>query len=96
LPKNSVIKWLLTTEVEMDNATRGGLLGDYFAENELAAELDVTVRTVQRWRADREGPPATFIGSRPVYNKASARAWLKSRERNARSRRLAAREPTPP
>jgi hypothetical protein len=72
----------------MADRMEGGLLGDYFAENELAAELDVTVRTIQRWRADREGPPVTFIGNRPVYSKASVRAWLKNREEKAaRNRR---------
>ena len=71
----------------MDDTTGGALLGDYFAENELAAELDVTVRTVQRWRANREGLPATFIGNRPVYNKASVRSWLKGRERKTHNRR---------
>jgi hypothetical protein len=44
----------------MDDGTEGGLLGDYFAENELATEFGVTVRTIQRWREDRKGPPVTF------------------------------------
>jgi hypothetical protein len=71
----------------MDDRTEGGLLADYFSESELAAELGKDIRTIQRYRVLREGPPVTFIGKTPFYNKGSARAWLKAREqRTARNR----------
>ena len=57
------------------------LLGDFLSEEQFAAEIHKTVRTVQRWRAQRIGPPVTFIGKTPHYNKGSAQQWLRSRKR---------------
>jgi hypothetical protein len=52
------------------------LLKDYFSKAELALELEVTERTVDRWRALRIGPPVTYKGKTPIYRKSSARDWL--------------------
>ena len=37
-------------------AARPGLLDDYLSEEDLAAELQKDVRTLQRWRKLRVGP----------------------------------------
>jgi transcriptional regulator with XRE-family HTH domain len=58
-----------------------GLLLDYVSQAELAEQLGITVRTLARWRARREGPPPTFFTRKPVYRIEGVRAWLKSRER---------------
>jgi hypothetical protein len=61
------------------NATssrRAGLLDEYMSEAELAAELDKDVRTLQRWRQLRIGPPFAMNGIMPIYNIGKARQWL--------------------
>src|SRR5262245_48948198 len=52
----------------------------YDTEEETAAELDVTPRTLKRWRFQRIGPPVTYAGRKPIYNRQSKRRWLESRE----------------
>jgi transcriptional regulator GlxA family with amidase domain len=60
--------------------TTGGLLADYLTEDALAKQLNVTARTLQRWRRQRVGPPVTYIGRVPYYRVESSRAWLMQRE----------------
>jgi hypothetical protein len=79
----------------MDEQTRN-ILGKYLSEPETARELDVTPRTLARWRKNRVGPPVTFVGRKPMYLDESITAWLRSREqkmvredRRSRARRTA-------
>ncbi len=70
------------------------LLSDYYTEDSLARALQVTVRTIRRWRKERTGPPVTRVGRRVIYSKDSVRAWLASREQpmpreRKRGRRMA-------
>jgi hypothetical protein len=59
------------------------LLDDYLSEEETAAQLDVTARTLRNWRRGRTGPPVTLFGRKVMYFKPSIVAWLRSRERKA-------------
>jgi excisionase family DNA binding protein len=52
-------------------------------EQELADYCRVSVRTVQRWRAEGIGPPVLWAGSKPRYRKSQVDDWL---ERRARER----------
>jgi hypothetical protein len=52
------------------------ILKDYVTESELAEQLKMTPRTLQRWRRARKGPPATKAGRRPLHSIESVRAWL--------------------
>jgi phage terminase Nu1 subunit (DNA packaging protein) len=45
-------------------------------EKQVAEYLNVTVRTVQRWRAEETGPPVLYANNRPRYRKAAVDAWL--------------------
>lgn len=69
------------------------LLGDYFTQDELATELDVTTATLWNWDVRGIGPPITRIGKMPYYARPSVAEWLKSREerrapaRNSRGKR---------
>lgn len=56
------------------------LLANYLSESELAAELGVTVRSVQLWRQKRQGPPWTKLGQRVFYRRSAFTEWLLSRE----------------
>ena len=55
----------------------------FWTRHELAEELRVTTRTLDRWWAERQGPPRTYIGREPVYMKASVRKWLENHEQAA-------------
>ena len=56
------------------------ILDGYIRRAELARMLDVTERTVYRWELLRIGPPRVVVGSLILYNIASLKAWLASRE----------------
>jgi hypothetical protein len=55
------------------------ILNDYVAEADLAKELNVTVRTLARWRKPpRIGPDPTWIGRRVFYGPQTIRRWLEN------------------
>ena len=55
---------------------RLGLLAGFVPESELAADLDKDIRTLQRWRKLRVGPPFILVGNQPFYSIEKARGWL--------------------
>ncbi len=59
------------------------ILSDYFTPTELAAELGISSRTLERWRRLRETPPETKIGIRVFYRKNAVQAWIRSREQDS-------------
>jgi hypothetical protein len=61
---------------------RDPLLADYLTKAELAAELRIHERTLDRWHTARTGPPRTEIGRDILYRRGSVRAWLAKRERS--------------
>ena len=65
-----------------DDAPNGAepLLSDYLSDTELAAELAVSKRTIERWRRFGKGPPRTKIGKKNLTRRGSVRAWLRSHE----------------
>jgi excisionase family DNA binding protein len=50
------------------------------SEKEVARYLNLSLRTIQRWRAEGTGPPVLYAGRYPRYRKADVDAWLQ-RER---------------
>ena len=52
----------------------------YTPEAETAEELNVSVRTLRKWRQLRVGPPWTEVGRQIHYSDESRSAWLKARE----------------
>ena len=52
----------------------------YTPEPETADELNVSVRTLRKWRQLRVGPPYIGVGRQIHYGDESRAAWLKSRE----------------
>ena len=57
------------------------LLAPYLTRDELAKQLDVTVRTLERWRSEGKGPPVTLKGHVPIYRIEAVQAWLRSCEK---------------
>jgi predicted DNA-binding transcriptional regulator AlpA len=60
--------------------TGASVLSEYLSDKELANELNVSPRTLARWRRLREGPPLTRIGRKIAYRRSAVAAWLASRE----------------
>jgi len=59
---------------------RAPSLGDFATVLELAAELGVSKRTLERWRRLGVGPPFVRSGMRLiVYNRDAVRGWLETR-----------------
>jgi len=55
-------------------------LDGYLTENEEAAALGLTVRTLRSWRKLGKGPPFTKVGKRIFYPIDGNPAWLKANE----------------
>jgi predicted DNA-binding transcriptional regulator AlpA len=54
---------------------------------QLASQLGVTTRTLQRWEVERTGPPRVVIGKQVFYRTVSVLAWVESCEqRRGRAR----------
>ena len=60
------------------------ILSEYQTKEELAAELGLCSRTLDRWAALREGPPQTRVGRQVLFRRSSVQKWLVSREDGAR------------
>src|SRR5580692_3957667 len=58
------------------------LLDGYLRRDELAEQLRVSSRTIDRWQTSRCGPPRVAIGRTILYNRESVRQWLHSNERD--------------
>jgi hypothetical protein len=72
------------------------LLEDYLEKHELAAALDTSTRTVDRWETARTGPPRTLVGRKVLYRRESVMRWLLERERGAEDNRRARGRRRPP
>ena len=56
------------------------VLTGYVTPCQLAAELGVSLRTLQRWHGLRCGPPRVTVGRTILYNVAAVRRWLENHE----------------
>lgn len=54
-------------------------------QSQLARRLGVTVRTLERWRTEGEGPPFLKVGRGVRYDEADLAAWLAERRRRSTS-----------
>ena len=57
-----------------------GVRDDFWTPEQLAQQLGISVRTLLRWHAMREGPPRVTQGRLVLYRIAAVQAWLASRE----------------
>jgi len=70
-----------TTPTNSSDRTLGPLVLDgYLSREELAQQLDVNTRTIDRWESLGQGPPRVAIGRTILYKLDSVRDWLASRE----------------
>jgi excisionase family DNA binding protein len=66
------------------------ILSDYLTRRQLAEQLDITTRTLDRWQSQPDAIPHVQVGGRVLFKIASVRAWLEARERHPNKRRVAA------
>jgi hypothetical protein len=70
----------------VDSKDTGLLLREYYTEDGLAHELDVSIKTLIRWHHLGKGPRRTCIGRRIYYSRAAVRGWLESCEADPHQR----------
>jgi predicted DNA-binding transcriptional regulator AlpA len=56
------------------------VLAGFLRREELAAQLGISPRTIDRWQVSRLGPPRVHVGRTILYSVESVREWLHSRE----------------
>jgi hypothetical protein len=61
------------------------LLDGYLLPVELAAELKICTKTLDRWKLFGSGPPITKIGRKIYYSRAGVVAWLRAREQRTQA-----------
>jgi predicted DNA-binding transcriptional regulator AlpA len=59
------------------------VLEGYLSKEQLARQLCLSPRTIDRWEALRKGPPRVCIGRTILYSIHSVREWLASHESQA-------------
>lgn len=59
----------------------GTVLSEYMTPEELASELGICKRTLDRWHASRTGPPRVTCGRKPLYRRGAVAQWLLKREK---------------
>lgn len=66
----------------MANTSKPAFLADYSREEETAAKLGVSDKTLRNWRRDKKGPPYTTLAGRIYYHDLSTMKWLRDLERH--------------
>src|ERR1051325_9436638 len=70
-----------SAEALLASASRG-TLDDYLTPDQQADELDISTRTLARWRGKRMGPPYTTVGRKLRYRRRWTDTWLEKRARD--------------
>lgn len=65
------------------------LLTGWISRLDLALELGLSVDTLRRWEAQREGPPCVRAGRKVYYRRTAIEDWLAEQEQTAPRRRRA-------
>jgi excisionase family DNA binding protein len=61
-------------EIAMSNSQP--ILSEFLTTQELATELGLNKRTLDRWHALGTGPPRTRVGRKVLYRRTSVQKWL--------------------
>jgi predicted site-specific integrase-resolvase len=59
----------------------GDILDGLMSANDLAKELNVSIRTLSRWHVAGTGPTRVKLGKKTYYRKDSVHAWIESKEK---------------
>jgi hypothetical protein len=63
------------------------LFSNYITKFELAALMEVSDRTIDRWEQFGIGPPRISIGGRIFYNRQKIADWIAAKEKEAQKPR---------
>jgi predicted DNA-binding transcriptional regulator AlpA len=69
-----------TPALQTPPSTLKFVLDGFLRREELAQQLGLSPRTIDRWEALRKGPPRVCVGRTILYNVESVREWLRSKE----------------
>jgi excisionase family DNA binding protein len=72
------------------------VIGDYLSAEQLAQQLHISLRTLQRWTERGKGPSVTVVGRTVYYRRQAINDWLLSREGTRRTRQSHHIEIIPP
>jgi hypothetical protein len=64
----------------MNTGTENNILSEYMTKQELAAQLQRSIRSLDRWSLKGDGPPCVRIGRRTLYRRAAVVEWLRQLE----------------
>jgi predicted DNA-binding transcriptional regulator AlpA len=78
--------------VSQDYSSESHVLDCYLRREELAQQLGVSARTIDRWHTLRCGPPRISVGRTILYHLDSIRQWLRANEESDVSRSSSKRE----
>jgi excisionase family DNA binding protein len=59
------------------------LLGEYLNMRQLANELSISFKTLERWRLQRKAPPACRVGGRLLFKRSDVLAWIEAQRESA-------------
>lgn len=59
------------------------LLSDYITREDLAKELNLTTRTLDKWSWQRRGPAKIKLGNRCYYKRTAVAEWLNDQASHA-------------
>src|SRR5438309_369091 len=81
LPLRDIGSPAMKTEASVNALSGGappytGRLDDYLSPEEQAEELEVSERTLARWRSMRTGPRYTTVGRKILYRRRWTAEWL--------------------
>jgi excisionase family DNA binding protein len=60
----------------------GHMAVELLTQQQLADELQVSVRTLERWRQEGTGPAFIRVGRSPRYRRSDIDAWLEQQRRS--------------
>lgn len=56
-------------------------LSDLLTKDQVAKRLDISLRTLNRWHAEGDGPPLIKVGRKTFYFEKDVLLWLQNRKR---------------
>ena len=73
----------------LPRSTPAELLAGFLTKDDLAKQLRISGRTLDRWHRLRSGPPRTLIGGKVYYETTAARAWITAQREDVPQRERA-------
>jgi hypothetical protein len=64
----------------MEERKQSDILSEYLTKEDLAAQLNRSIRSLDRWALNGDGPPYVRIGRRILYRREAILEWLKGLE----------------